>query len=302
VRFTITPLGGAGRAVTKIVDAIVRYLTRHTVEPTAPPGPGPVSGEAGPARYYADGAEEPGRWRGRGAKALGLAGEVTEADPATVLAGRDPATGARLLGAQGSAGRRPRLGVAAVTRRSSTGIALYDPTDAAAVFGLPAKQIHAMLDVGTTVALSRLFPAADGLPAQPGGSCLVPIIDPAGGRWVTETELSRCEAALQAGTAPDEIAALGPPDELLSIGEAARLAGVTPRYLRRLAQRHEMTAETIDAATTEGRRPRRALWSPSVVRGGAGSCDATSSPLTSTGGDHRRSGWAMTSPSRPRRP
>jgi hypothetical protein len=41
------------------------------------------------------------------------------------------------------------------------------------VFGLPAKQIHAMLDVGTTVALSRLFPAADGLPAQPGGSYLV---------------------------------------------------------------------------------------------------------------------------------
>ena len=61
MRFTITPLGGAGRPVTKIVDAIVRYLTLHTVEPTATGGPGPVSGEAGPARYYADGGEEPGR-------------------------------------------------------------------------------------------------------------------------------------------------------------------------------------------------------------------------------------------------
>jgi TrwC relaxase len=233
------PLGGAGRAVTKIVDAIVRYLTPHTVEPTAPGGPGPGRGEVGPARYYADAGEEPGRWRGQGAQALGLAGEVTEANLATVLAGRDPATGARLLRAQGSAGRRPRLGVGAETRRSPAGLALYDPTDAAAMLGLPAKQIYTMLDVGTTIALSRLFPAADGLPAQPEGSYLTPIIDHGGNRWVTKTELSRCEAAIQAGTAPDEIAALGPPDELLPIAEAARLAGVTPRYLRRLAQRHD---------------------------------------------------------------
>jgi conjugative relaxase-like TrwC/TraI family protein len=268
VRFTITPLGGAGRAVTKIVDAIVRYLTPRTLEPPAAGGPGPGGGEAGPARYYADGGEEPGRWRGQGAQALGLAGEVTEADLATVLAGRDPATGARLVSAQGSAGRRPKLGIGTETRRSSAGLALYDPTDAAAVLGLPAKQINAMLDVGTTVALSRLFPAADGLRAQPEGSYLAPIIDPGGNRWVTETELSRCEAALQAGTAPDEVAALGPPDELLPIGEAARLAGVTPRYLRRLAQRHETNTATIDAAIAERRRPRHAYLAAQRGAGG----------------------------------
>jgi TrwC relaxase len=203
----------------------------------------------GPARYYADGGEEPGRWRGRGTQGLGLASEVREADLARVLAGRDPATGVRLVSARGSAGRRPRLGVGAETRRSTVGLALYDPTDAAAVFGLPAKQIHTMLDVGTTDALSRLFPAADGLAAQPEGSYLAPIIDPAGDRWVTETELSRCEAALQAGTAPDEIAALGPPDELLPIGEAALLAGVTPRYLRRLAQRFRVLCQHHPAHT-----------------------------------------------------
>jgi TrwC relaxase len=268
VRFTITPLGGAGRAVTKIVDAIVRYLTPHTVEPTAPGGPGPGGGEAGPARYYADGGEEPGRWRGQGTHALGLAAEVTEGDLATVLAGRDPATGARLVRAQGSAGRRPKLGVGAETRRSPAGLALYDPTDAAAVLGLPAKQIHAMLDAGTTVALSRLFAAADGLPAQPEGSYLVPIVDPTGDRWVSEAELSRCEAALQAGTAPDEIGALGPPGELLSIAEAARLAGVTPRYLRRLAQRHETNTETIDARIAEGGRPRQAYLAAQRDAGG----------------------------------
>jgi conjugative relaxase-like TrwC/TraI family protein len=268
VRFTITPLGGAGRAVTKIVDAIVRYLTPHTVEPTAPGGPGPGAEEVGPAHYYADGGEEPGRWRGRGAQVLGLAGEVSEADLATVLAGRDPATGARLVSAQGSAGRRPKLGVGAETRRSPVGLALYDPTDAAAVLGLPTKQIHTMLDVGTTLALSRLFPAANGLPTQPEGSYLAPIIDPGGNRWVTETQLSRCEAALQAGTAPDEIAALGPSDELLPIGEAARLAGVTPRYLRRLAQRHQTNTETIDEAIAERRRLRHAYLAAQRDAGG----------------------------------
>jgi conjugative relaxase-like TrwC/TraI family protein len=85
---------------------------------------------------------------------------------------------------------------------------------------------------------------------------------------VSETELSRCEGALQAGTAPDEIAALGPPDELLSIAEAARLVGVIPRYLRRLAQRHETNKDTIEAAIAEGRRPRQAYLAAERGAGG----------------------------------
>jgi len=36
VRFTITPLGGAGRAVGQIVDAIVRYLQPRTPNPVEP--------------------------------------------------------------------------------------------------------------------------------------------------------------------------------------------------------------------------------------------------------------------------
>jgi hypothetical protein len=108
---------------------------------------------------------------------------------------------------------------------------------------------------------------------------------------VSEAELPRCEAALQAGTAPDEMAALGPPDELLSIAEAARLAGVTARYLRRLVQRHETNTEIIEAAATEGRRPRQADLA--AQRGaGAGWCGVTTSPPTAIGGDRRRYGWA----------
>ena len=40
----------------------------------------------------------------------GLAGPVDRDDFASVLAGRDPHTGERLITAQGSAGRRPTLG------------------------------------------------------------------------------------------------------------------------------------------------------------------------------------------------
>lgn len=63
---------------------------------------------------------------------------------------------------------------------AAPGLALHDPTDTAALLGLPASQIHAMLDVGTAVAPWRLFLTPGELPAQPEGSYLVPIIDRAG--------------------------------------------------------------------------------------------------------------------------
>ena len=72
VRFSITPLGGAGRSVTRIVDAIVRYLKPGTRELPAPGVSDSGEGGEGPAHYYADGGEEPGRWRGRGARAWAL--------------------------------------------------------------------------------------------------------------------------------------------------------------------------------------------------------------------------------------
>ena len=46
--------------------------------------------------YYTERGEVPGRWMGRGAALLGLAGEVNDGDFLAVLAGEDPATGGRL--------------------------------------------------------------------------------------------------------------------------------------------------------------------------------------------------------------
>ncbi len=51
----------------------------------------------GPGRYYLDGDEPPGRWLGRGADALGLAGEVDDNDFLSLMDGRDPLSG-ELLG------------------------------------------------------------------------------------------------------------------------------------------------------------------------------------------------------------
>ncbi|HEY8548236.1 MAG TPA: MobF family relaxase, partial [Acidimicrobiales bacterium] len=247
MRFTITRLGGAGRSVDRIVAAIVDYLRpRNEQEPQD-------AGVGGRARYYTDGGEEPGRWRGRGAAAAGLAGDVDMADFAQVLAGRDPRTGERLVTARGSAGRRPRLGVGQRTRNGPDGEALYDTEDVAAALSLPASQVKDMLRAGEVVALSRMFGVP--FPPQPPWSYLTPFVDTEGGRWVTDQELARCRDALAAGPAPAQIEASGGSGDVIGLAEAARLTGITHRYLRRLAQRHEARTTRPDPA----RRTRLAV-------------------------------------------
>jgi conjugative relaxase-like TrwC/TraI family protein len=93
---------------------------------------------------------------------------------------------------------------------------------------------------------------------EPEGSFLVPFVDSDGSRWVTEAELSRCRIAREEGVAPDAIRSLGAPEDQLSIGEAARLAGVTAQYLRGVARYHEDHCIEIDQAVAAGRQPRHA--------------------------------------------
>jgi conjugative relaxase-like TrwC/TraI family protein len=256
VRITITPLGGAGRPVANLVTAVVRYLrdrSRPGTDTADASRPGSsVTGtraETGtPTRYYADGGDGPGRWLGRGAIPLQLAGSVDEHDFAAVLGGRDPRTGERLVTAQGSAGRRPRLGTGTHTRLGPHGDRLYDLADAAVTLGVTVAETRRMTSVGTRLA---------SLPPQPPGSYLIPVrVD--GEQWVTEDELTRCAEERAAGTSPEQAAATGPPDELLPLAEAARIAGVTKQYLRRLARRYETNRATIDAAVAAGRHLRLA--------------------------------------------
>lgn len=262
MKFTITPLGGGSRDIGKVVDAIVRYLQPPSKERVTP---SPGSPE-GPSRYYADSGEEAGRWLGEAARSAGLVGAVERTDFARVLAGRDPHTGERLITAQGSAGRRPKLGAGNHTATADGGELRYGEADAAAALGVTKAELSRMLDVGTGMAMSRLgtgpgsvpvgVPAA--VPVQPEGSFLVPVIDRDGSRWIGAAELSRCIEARETGTDPDAISATGTPDDQFPLSEAARLAGVTSQYLRRLAKQHETNRDEIEQTLDAGRRPRKA--------------------------------------------
>ena len=259
MRFTITALGSAGgRTVGQVVDAIVRYL-----EPRVPEQQGPTlavpAGDA-PSSYYADRGSEAGRWRGRGADAMDLSGEVLTKDFALVLAGRDPHTGTRLLTARGSAGRRVNLGVGHHTRLSAAGERLYDMRDAAAALGVEDDDLAVLARAGTRLALGRALSELTGAataPNEPAGSFLTPILD--GEQvWITEGELVRCEAGRAIGPAPAEIAALGDVDDVLTLNEAARLSGLTPRYVRGLAARYERDRDDIAARRSRGERVNKA--------------------------------------------
>ena len=93
VKFTVTPLGGGRADAARVVDAIVRYL--QPPPKVTPSGPSPASGGDGPARYYADRGEEPGRWLGRAAPDAGLAGVVQPPALPAVPAGRGTPTAQR---------------------------------------------------------------------------------------------------------------------------------------------------------------------------------------------------------------
>ena len=96
----ITPLGSARSGTAGAVAAIVDYLTR----PAQPAGPG----LEGPTTYYADRAERPGVWRGRGVNGQQLTGEATAEQLSRLLLGAHPTNGAVLVASIGSSGRAAR--------------------------------------------------------------------------------------------------------------------------------------------------------------------------------------------------
>lgn len=290
MKFTVTPLGGGRADTARIVDSIVRYL-----QPVPKPPPSPTARRpdpSGPERYYADGGEEPGRWLGRTANTLGLSGAVQREDFAAMLAGRDPHTDERLISAQGSAGRRPTLGAGTHSRTDDAGERLYGVADVAATLGVAHRDVERMLDHGTAIALGHLTGATAppdgspaevstrsgppvGPPAQPpvaspadgatrelgerDGSFLLPVVEADGSRWVRARELERCATARESGLDPAHLRSLGAGDDQLSLAEAARLTGVTNRYLRGLALYYDEHRDDIERTLTAGRHPRRAF-------------------------------------------
>jgi conjugative relaxase-like TrwC/TraI family protein len=214
---------------------------------------------------------------GAGAARLGLAGHVDREDLARLLGGRDPRTGERLILATGSAGRRATIGIGAHTVDGVDGERLYDARDAAAALGLEADQLDRLVRAGTAVAFASMLGGLTGrTPPRPVGPYLAARIE-GGEVWVTESELSRCEESRALGAAPADVAGAGEATDQFSIAEAARVAGVTPRYLRRLAASYDRHRTEIDTARAAGRPPGRAYLI--AARGTRGQWSVTRSDL-----------------------
>lgn len=252
MRFAITALGSSGgRTVGKVVGDIVRYLEPRSAEPTADRSTPSVPNGEGPASYYSDRGTESGRWLGIGASEAGLAGPVNAKDFARVLAGRDPNTGTRLLSASGSAGRRPTLGAGQATRTADDGTPLYGVDDIASVLGITKSEATALLDAG-----ERLASRQD-VTSEPPGSYLLPTLVDGDARYVTDSELDRCEDARAVGVDATAITTGHDPAEQLAIATAARLAGVTTRYLRYMCRAWQDHRGEIEADLDAGKTPSR---------------------------------------------
>jgi conjugative relaxase-like TrwC/TraI family protein len=275
VRFAVTALGAkGGRTVGSVVADIVRYLKERPGQAQdSALGPGAREQAAGtsvggaePSRYYADVAERSGRWLGHGAGGLGLHGDVDARDFRTVLGGRHPGTGERLISARGSAGRVAELGAGTVAGYAPDGEALYGIADAATVLGWSRADVADAAADGHRLAAARVFAVLAGAGTGPGtepgtggtGMDLVPFVDRDGTVFVRDSELARLEALVnESRSAPIGDGTSGP-REVVTAAEAARLIGTSRSYVARLCRTWEEHRDEITAAAGSGTPSRRA--------------------------------------------
>lgn len=152
--------------------------------------------------YYLRKGEAPGRWTGSGAALLGLTGEVLPQELHDLFAGKDPRTGRYLTPARGSSARAA----------ARAGGEAMDVAAAAARLGISADAVRRRLQKGTL-----------------GGE------KTARGHWripaaAVDAHLSGAPQPSSPGPLP-----LPGPDGCFGINDAARLAGVSPSYLKRIA-------------------------------------------------------------------
>jgi TrwC relaxase len=131
------------------------------------------------SRYYADRGDTPGRWLGVGAGELGLAGDVDLDEFTSVLAGRHPRTGERLLTARGSAGRVRSLGTGTAARFTRQGEAIYAVRDAAKLLGWSQADVRVAITEGERWAGVRLLNALTGSAAGSRGLGIGTTLSPA---------------------------------------------------------------------------------------------------------------------------
>lgn len=272
MRFSVTPLGSpGGRSVTTVVSDIAKYLLgwpgQRDAGNTGREGPwaqqaGMPESAAGPSRYYADAGEGPGRWLGRGATELGMAGIVEQDAFESVLAGRHPVTGERLITARGTAGRVAELGAGTAARfAEDDSEAMYGIADVATVLRWSRDDVSAAIEEGASLAAERLFAVLAGAPTveREAGLAIVPTIELDGTVLVRERELARVEAQVDTPRDGTGVLVDGDPDDLLTPAEAAALVGASPSYVARLCRRWEQDRAKIEKALAEG-KPTGTAW------------------------------------------
>jgi hypothetical protein len=196
---------------------------------------------------------------GRGAVELRLAGTVDGDMLRSVLAGRHPGTGERLISARGSAGRVAELGAGSVARHAPDGEALYGIADVATVLGWSRTDAADAAAEGATLAASRLhalFAGTETGTTDP-GMALVPVIDRDGTVLVREGELSRVEALVTASGTRKGALDVGDRDDVLTAAKAARLIGTSGSYVARLCRTWDKHRDDIEEARRAGNRPGR---------------------------------------------
>lgn len=231
MKLSVTPLGSVGRSAGQVAGAVVEYLEGGVGDPGTgllAAGGQPAGGD-GLASYYGDSKEGPGRWIGLGAAAHGLSGVVDRDSVSRVLEGRHPHTGERLVTAQGSS-QRSHLAAGTASRFDEWGSPLYAAADTARLVGLSKREVDAMIAAGA-----------------------LETVEVDGRRLVPDAEIGRLleEAA---GPAVERIAASGAPGDWLSGPQAARLLGVSPRYVRRIGGRGADGIELDGAAQLPSER------------------------------------------------
>ncbi|MEO6120639.1 MAG: MobF family relaxase, partial [Acidimicrobiales bacterium] len=162
--------------------------------------------------YYLRKGEAPGFWTGDGARALGLAGEVSPAALRALFCGKHPSTGEYLATARGSSAR------AAVR----SGERHLDVAAAAARLDRPAAAVRAMLRAGELAGERRI-----------------------GGWRVSDSAI---DAYREGRPQPPALGRLPVPaeDGTYALADAARIAGVHRSYLSRLLAKGKPEATVGD--------------------------------------------------------
>jgi len=233
--YSITPIGSASSGTATVAGAYVDYLQ----DGQSTPDVATRNEVDGTVAYYAETVEGSAMWSGHGAARLGLVGEVDPEHLKSILQGRHHLSGRRLTTAQGSAGRHG-LKVGEPTRLIEEK-PVWSLHDLASRFGLDDETLEQVL-VETGIGSVRVD----------------------GDDFYEIAAVSKLADRLD--TAQQKVGLTGGDDgDMFSTGQAAKLLGVSRRYVGSVIAHHQTmiaAGENLDETKLD--------WLPATRNGRAG--------------------------------